>query len=183
MQVQKISRILTNKTVLKSLEKVSEHGTSFSAGTSLLMSLSLRPLAIFSTPDVEKENKQYACANSICSGLIKYGMVEAVALPVENAVKNIDKHPDKYLKPKTIETLKSTSNELLKSKSYKLATQMIKLGTGFVTAIPKSVLTIALIPVIMDKLFNVKKQTESVRVKTNPDNIQIIKSTFYRRFD
>ncbi len=176
MQVQKISRILTNKMLLKSLEKVSEHGTSFCAGTSLLMSLSLRPLAIFSTPDVEKENKQYACANSICSGLIKYGMVEAVALPVENAVKNIDKNPDKFLKPKTIVTLKAASEELLKSKSYKLATQMIKLGTGLITAIPKSVLTIALIPVIMDKLFNVKKHTETVSVKSNPDNIQIINS-------
>ena len=72
-------KLLKNKRVLKCLEKISEHGTSFSAGTSLLLSLTLRPISIFSTPDTEKENKQYAAANSICSGLIKFGMVEAVA--------------------------------------------------------------------------------------------------------
>lgn len=177
MQVQKISRILNNKTLLKGLEKISEHGTSFAAGTSLAMSLTVRPLAILSTPDVEKENKEYAVSNSICSGLIKFGMVEAVALPVENAVKRIDRNPEKYLKNKSINTLQNGAETLVKSKSYKLATQMIKLGTGFVTAIPKSVLTIALIPVIMDNLFKKKKKIqESVSVKNNPDNIQIINS-------
>lgn len=47
MQVQKVSRLLNNKTLLKGLEKISEHGASFAAGTSLVMSLGVRPLAIF----------------------------------------------------------------------------------------------------------------------------------------
>lgn len=173
MQVNKISRdntnftgLLNNKILLKGLEKVSEHGTSFAAGTSLLMSLGVRPFAILATPDVEKENKQYACANSICSGLIKFAMIEAVALPIENAVKNIDKNPKKYLKPETIKNLQGTSQKLIETKSYKLSTQMMKLGTGFITAIPKSMLTIALIPVIMDKLFNIRK-TETLQRSQN----------------
>lgn len=144
MQVNKISRdnsnftgLLNNKILLKGLEKVSEHGTSFAAGTSLAMSLTVRPFAIHSTPDVEKENKQYAIANSIGSGIIKFGIVEAVALPIENAVKNIDKNPEKYLKSKTIKNLQETSKKLVESKSYKLSTQIMKLSTGFITAIPK----------------------------------------------
>lgn len=161
MYIQKISRkssnfttqLLKNKTLLKGLEKISEHGTSFNAGTSLLMSLAIRPLAIYSTPDVEKENKQYAMSNSICSGLIKFAMVEAIALPIENAVKNIDKNPEKFLNNLTIQALKNNSPKLIESKSYKLITQMLKLGTGFLTAVPKSMLTIALIPILMDKLF------------------------------
>ena len=59
MQINKISQqktnfrgISTNKAVLNILEKVSEHGTSFAAATSLAMSLTLRPLAIIATPDV-----------------------------------------------------------------------------------------------------------------------------------
>ncbi len=32
-------------------------------------------------------------------------------------------------------------------------TQVLKLSTGFLTAVPKSMLTLALIPVIMDNLF------------------------------
>ena len=163
MQVNNISRnnqnftgLLTNKTVLKTLEKVSEHGTSFSAGTALAMSLTARPLAILATPDVEKENKQYAIANSIGSGLIKFAMVEAIALPIENAVKKIDKNPEKYLKSKTIKSFQPSNKSITDSRSYKLATQTIKLGAGFLSAIPKSVLTIAFIPIIMDKLFNLK---------------------------
>ena len=163
MQVNKVSRnnpnftgVLTNKTVLKTLEKVSEHATSFSAGTALVMSLTTRPLAILTTPNVEKENKQYAIANSIGSGLIKFAMVEAIALPIENAVKKIDKNPEKYLNKASIKSFQPSSNPLTSSKSYKLATQTLKLGAGFLSAIPKSILTIAFIPIIMDKLFDLK---------------------------
>ena len=158
MQIQKIASvginytntILKNKKLLTCLEKISEHGTSFSAGTSLLLSLGMRPLAIFSTPDTEKENKQYAAANSICSGLIKFGMVEAIALPIEYAVKNIDNNPEKFLKAETLK------KHPINSKSYKLMTQVLKLSAGFITAIPKSMLTLALIPIIMDNLFGIK---------------------------
>ena len=148
MRISKLTKsLLTNEYLLKGLEKISEHGTSFAATTSLVLSTSLRPFAINKTPDTETENKQYAMANSICSGLIKFGIIESVALPIENAVKKIDKNPKKYLTPRTLKNL--TPN----SRPYKLITQTIKLSTGFFTAIPKSMLTIALIPIVMDKLF------------------------------
>lgn len=160
MNIQKISRnstdfttrLFKNKTILKGLEHISEHGTTFSATTSLIMSSTVRVLAINSTPDTEKENKQYAMANSICSGLIKFAMVEAVALPIEKAVKNIDKNPQKYLK---------NFENFAGSKSYKLLTQIFKLGTGFITAVPKSILTIALIPIIMDNIFFKKSKNKT----------------------
>ncbi|MBQ8460507.1 hypothetical protein IJ541_10460 [bacterium] len=158
---------MTNKALLKGLEKISEHGTSFAAGTSLFMSLSVRPLAIFTTPDTEKENKQYAASNSICSGLLKFAMVEAIALPIENAVKNIDKNPDKFLKSSTIKNLTNNSKDLASSRSYKLLTQMFKLSSGLLTAIPKSILTIAFIPIIMDKLFLRKKKTTKIETHQN----------------
>ena len=82
--------LLTNKTLLKGLEFISEHGASFVALTSLAMASGVRPLVISKTPDVEKEKKNYLMANSIVSGLTKFAMVEAIALPIENAVvKNI----------------------------------------------------------------------------------------------
>lgn len=168
MNVQKIipsgknltSKILTNKKLLRGLEKLSEHGGSFAAGTSLLMTVGVRPLVIHLTPDVEKENKQYAMANSIGSGLIKFAIVESVALPLEMLVKKIDDNPEKFLKPQTIKKLQGGAEELVKSRSYKLLTQIIKLSAGFLTAIPKSILTVALIPVIMDKIFTKKANTK-----------------------
>ena len=159
------NKIFTNKAVLKGLEKVSGHGISFSATTALFMSTIVRPYAIYKTPDVEKENKQYAMSNSIASGLIKFGIVESVALPIECMVKKIDENPEKYLKKTTIKTLKNGADELAKSKSYNLITQFMKLGTGFITAVPKTILTLALIPVIMDKLFKNKD-------KQSGDNVQ-----------
>lgn len=151
MNVSKISnKILSNKYALKTLEKISEHGVSFAAGSSLILSLGVRPFSINSTPNVEKENKQYAISNSICSGLVKFGMLEAIALPVENAVINIDKNPEKYLKTSTLNNLKPNS------RAYKFITQVMKLSVGLLTAIPKSMLTLALIPVIMGYLTNGK---------------------------
>ena len=149
MQVNRIANnLLTNKTVLNGLEKISEHGTSFVAGASLLMSFGVRTVSIYNTPDVKKENRFYAMANSITSGLVKFGIIEAVALPIENAVNRIDKNSSKYL---TEATLKNFSPE---TRSYKFITQIIKLSTGFLTAIPKSILTIALIPVVINKVFH-----------------------------
>ncbi len=155
MQVNSLSQnnpnfkgALNNKYLLKGLEKVADHGMSVGAGTSLFMSLAVRPLSISLTPDVEKENKQYAIANSIGSGIIKFAMVEALALPIESAVKKIDKNPRKYLK--------KAPDSFIKSRGYELGTQIMKLSTGLVTAIPKSMLTIALIPILMDKVFKIK---------------------------
>jgi len=175
MQVNKFSRynpnfngVLNNKFLLKGLEKIADHGTSFSATTSLFMSLSVRPFAINATPNVEKENKQYASSNSICSGLMKFGMVEAVALPIEKAVQKLNETPHTFLKPNTIKNLKQGSEELLKSQSYRLATQIFKLGVGFITAIPKSVLTIALIPIVMDNLYHQKDTQKEENSSQNP---------------
>ena len=148
MQINSITnKVFSNKTVLKGLEKISEHATSFAAGASLLMSLGVRTYSIYKTPDVEKENRFYAMANSITSGIVKFGIVEAIALPIENAVSKIDKNASKYLKDSTLKNFNP------QTRSYKFITQIIKLSTGLITAIPKSMLTIALIPVVMDKVF------------------------------
>lgn len=158
--------LYNNKTLLKGLEAISDHGTSFAIGVSLASSLFLRPLAIQMAPDVEKENKKYAGVNSIASGVSRFLMVEAIALPIENAIKNIDKNPDKFLKKETIDTLKNGAKSLVESKDYKFITQVLKLGVNFLTAIPKSMLTIALIPVIMDKIINKKNKSKETTTET-----------------
>ncbi len=150
--------IWNNKVLLKSLETISEHGTSFVAATTFAMSTGIRPIAISLTPNTDKKNKQYAATNSIASGLIKFAMVESIALPIENAIKNIDKNPEKYLQEKTIDNLKDSAKTLSESRSYKFGTQILKQSSSLITAIPKSVLTVALIPILADKLFNKKKE-------------------------
>ncbi len=148
--------LMTNKYVLSGLEHIANHGTTFAASTSFIMAAAVRPAVIALTPKVDKENKQYSMTNSIASGIIKFALTEAAALPVENAVKNIDKTPEKFLKKETIKNLQGAAENLASSKNYNIITQTLKLGAGLITAVPKSMLTIALIPVIMDLLFNRK---------------------------
>lgn len=170
--------LMTNKVILRSLETISNHGGTFTAGLCTLMPLTVRPLAIMATPNVEKENKLYACANSICSGLAKFGIMAAVALPIEYAVKKIDKNPEKFLKAESITKWAGNTNKIVDSTGYKIATQTIKLGTGFLTAIPKSMLTIALIPIIMGKLFNHKFSQKALNEQeTKPTNKPSFKAT------
>jgi len=165
MAISKIStKILKNKIVLKGLEKISDHATSFTAGTSLFMGTVVKPISIYNTPNVEKENKHYAMTSSISSALVKFGMVETVALPIEYAINNIDNNQTKFLSSKTIKTLKQSAKNLASSNSYKLITQTIKLGSNFIIAAPKSIITVALIPILTDKLF-FKNNTKEASVK------------------
>ena len=83
------SSIYNNKIMLGALEKISDHSASFSITASMLGALVLRPLAVNSTTSVKKDNKKYLTANSISSGLAKFLLAEAVAFPVENAVKKL----------------------------------------------------------------------------------------------
>ena len=178
------TKILTNKHILKGLEKVSEHSASFGGVTALAMSLTLRPLSIMVTPDTEKENRQYAAANSICSGLVKFAIVEAIALPLEYAVKKIDADPSRFLKPETMKKLFGSAKDAVSSRSYKLLTQTLKLSAGFITAIPKSMLTIALIPIAMDKIFSnknnkVKDEISTAKGTNSPSFTAIDKTPFF----
>lgn len=151
---------LNNKFLLSGLEKISEHGASFATGVSLVSALALRPFAISITPNVDKKNKQYASSNSIASGIMKFAVAQAIILPIENAIKKIDKNPDKFLKKETINNLKQGSKTLLESRDYKFLTQSIKQSGNFLSAIPKSMLTVAFIPFLMDKIFKNKKKDD-----------------------
>lgn len=154
--------VLSNRYLLSGLKKISEHGTSFVAVTSFVMSSGVRTFSILNTPGVEKENKHYAAANSIGSGLVKFGIVEAVALPLENIIKKIDKNPEKYLKETAVKSYMNGAKQFCESRSYRFVTQIIKQSAGLVTAIPKSLLTVLLIPFIKDGFF---PQQQKIRFK------------------
>lgn len=142
----------------KGLEFAAENGTLFAAETTLVLS-GARPLAILATPKTDKKNKQVACAKSITSSINGYIIALACSKPLSKAIKKIDKEPEKYLKNETITTLKEEGKKLTESKAYAMATQLFKLGLGFVIAAPKSILTAIGTPYILE-LFNTKKTIE-----------------------
>lgn len=157
-----------SKLLKRGLEFSANNGSLFAAGASLVLSSVVRPAIILATPKTDKENKQIACAKSISSSAVGYLMMLGASLPVSRAIKKIDKSPEKYLKEKTISTLKGDNKTLGKSKTYMFATQLFKLGLGFVIAAPKSVLTCALIPPILKGLgFNHDKEAKPITKPTS----------------
>ena len=68
------------------------------------------------------------------------------------------------MKQKTRKLLKDEGQKLQDSKAYQLATQMFKLGLGFVIAYPKAIMTSALIPPITKKLFNDEKDNKTTNI-------------------
>ena len=121
--------IYNNKAILKSLEKISEHGSSFITGTSCIGALILRPAAISLTPKAKKENKKILTAESISSALTKLFVAQALILPIENAIKNMEKKPENFLKTETIENLSK--------KDFNFLAQTCKIGASLISSIPK----------------------------------------------
>jgi hypothetical protein len=158
----KVQSIYNSKILKQGLKFAAENGALFAASASLAFSTA-RPLIILATPNTDKENIQYASTKAISSSIIGYLMMLCASLPVAKAVKNIDKNPSEYLKQSTIKTLQASEKSLDASKRYSFATQLFKLGLGFIIAAPKSILTCALIPPIMTKLFN-KKQDDKHKI-------------------
>ena len=165
--------LYTNKTFKKGLEFAAENGALFSAATIFGCSVGVRPLSIWMTPHVDKENKKVLCAKSIASSLAGYLMMFGISKPVANSIKKIDKNPEKYLSSKTIQNLKEKNETLQYSKTYTFATQMFKLGLGVATAVPKALLTVAGLPVIMKKAFPHKQETnrQNINFKGKKDGL------------
>jgi len=154
----KVQPIYNNKLFKKGLEFAADNGALFVATTSLALSTIARPIAIMSTPKTDIENRKYATAKSLASSAIGYILMLTASLPLAKSMKKIEKNPKKYLKTETINSLKSGEKILAKSKRYNFATQLFKLGLGFLIAVPKSIMTCNLIPPIMQNVFNKNKQ-------------------------
>ena len=175
--------IYKSKQLKRGLEFVSDYGALFSAGVSATLATVARPIAIYSTPKTDKENKKLACAKSIASSVVGFGLMLGASLPVSRSIKKINKTPEKYLKESTIKGLKENGKSLTASDGYRFATQLFKLGIGAVAAIPKSLITCALIPPIMYMMFGKKSKGksdlagENKVVKTKPIPVKSLNFT------
>lgn len=150
--------IYDSRVLQSGLKFAAKNSALFPAAVSLVLSTVARPIVILATPNTDNENKKFACAKSFSSSIVGYILMLLASTPLAQAVKKIDKNPSEFLKQTTIENLKTGAKSLQGSKKYQFATQLFKLGLGFIIAAPKSIITCALIPLIMKKLFRTKNQ-------------------------
>ena len=147
-----------SKALTKSLKFASENSAVFTAGASLAMNLTVRPIATLLTPKTDKEDKKLSFAKSLSSGICGFLFMSLVSTPFAKAIKNIDKNPKNYLSQDTINNLSKGLDNVADSKSYKLITQLFKLGLGFLIAYPKAFINNAIIPPVVNKLSNKKQE-------------------------
>ena len=150
--------IYTSKAVKRSLEFAADYGALFGAAATVGFS-ALRPVVIMSTPKTEKENREIASAKSIVSSVVGFSLISVLSLPLTNAIKKIDKKPERYLTKETIKTFQGFDKNFENSKGYIFASQLFKLGLGAVAAIPKAVLVAMGIPYLL-KMFDYDKKNE-----------------------
>ena len=160
-----------SKILKKGLEFAADNGALFSATTSLVLSTAIRPISILSTPKTDKENKNVACAKSLASSLIGYGIMFAVSKPVSGAFKKINSNPANYLTKDAINNLKNGAQKLSTSKAYIMATQLFKLGIGAVIAAPKAILTALAIPLFLHKSNKEQNKTKDISFTGRSDFI------------
>ena len=171
--------IYDSRCLKRGLKFASDNGVLFSAVTCVVLSSIFRPIAVLLTPKAKKEDKQYTCARSITSGLLNFGLTVAITTPIIKAVDNIANNANKYLTPKTIKALKGKEKVLTQNKgAFGFATQMVKLGSSFLTAEPKAYLSCALVPPLMSMLFNTDRHPNNPNKKENFVKIGNSKVTF-----
>ena len=156
--------VLNSKLLLNGLEFTAKNGALVSAGAMFGLSAVCRPLSILAAPKADKKDKQYACAKSFASSAVGLGLTALVTTPVVNAIEKIDKNPENFLKSETLKNLSDGAKNVTKSKPYKLATQMFKLGSGILTSYPKAVLTTMFIPAFMAAVFGKQKNEQNTQI-------------------
>ena len=166
----KIQALYNSKILQKGLEFASDNSVVFVAATSFILSNTIRPLSILAAPKVNQEDKKYGCAKSFASSPAGLLTTLAISQPVSSAIKKINKNPENFLKQDTIKNLLNNESALANSKQYKFATQLFKLGLGFLIASPRIALTSALIPPVMSKVFGIKKEDNKKEEYALPKN-------------
>ena len=170
---QSFKGLAGNCFVKKGLEFASNNGVLFSSATCVVLSTVFRPIAVLLTPKAKKEDKQYTCARSITSGFLNFVVTTLITTPIILAVDNIAKNPTKFLKKSTIKALKDTSGKLGNKGAFGFATQMVKLGSQFLTAEPKAYLSCALVPPLMSFLFKTDRHPNEEKKKEVENIVKI----------
>lgn len=158
--------VYNSKILKKGLEFAADNGALFGAATTLALSSAARPLAILMTPDTDKENKKAAAAKSIASGVIGFFVTMLATKPVAKAVDKIAMNPENFISQKAIKNLSDSTGEIAKSKTFQAAAQTIKLGTGLLVSAPKAMLTAAVTPFVIEKLFDKEDKKQKENKKT-----------------
>lgn len=155
--------IYNNNFMKKFFNMAANSHSVFSATFAILLTCLLRPAAIMALPGGEKnkDNKKYAAAQSIASGIIGYLMSLVIFSPIAGAISKIEKHPNYFISknPKL--------SYLHDPKIFKAAKVILNMSPDALLAVPRATVTIALIPPILKHVFGWEKKSSSTLAPIN----------------
>lgn len=156
------SGLYTSKAFKNFLEMATDNQPVFSAVFALLLTCILRPASIMSLPGKKnKDDKKYAAAHSIASGVMGYLVSLAIFSPLAAATKKIGKNPQKYIGDGAKYLGEKSSRGFQGTKEFKMASSMMKMGTEAIIAAPRAIVTVALIPLVLKYVFGWEKNPSS----------------------
>jgi len=144
------NKILTSDKTKKILETAGGKQALFQASFALILTCGFRPLSILLMPSKKnKDDQKYASAHSIASGVIGFIITSILLAPFNNAFKKVQTKLDEMIQK---------GNYLENKEAASTAKIFVGRLTDWVPAIPKGILTIALIPPILKYVFGIEKK-------------------------
>lgn len=150
-------KFLKSDGLKKVLDFADNNQLVFGAAYALLLTCILRPLSLMAFPSKKnKDDMKFASAHSIASGLIGFGISTVIFTPISDGIK---KFKDNI---KEFDIIKNNpSHYLTEDKHLKVARTYLDRIPDIVLAVPKGILTIALIPPILKYVFGIEKKKGS----------------------
>ena len=150
------------------LEKTAKHNVAASAFVGLILAGVLRPMAIMSLPGKkDKDDKIYASGQAVASGVIGFAFSTLITTPLDDAIDKVKKNPGKFAATKLAklkEIGKTADSELKRNIAKRTAESLetcLKNIPDWIIAVPRSILTIALIPPILKYVFGMEKKKKT----------------------
>ncbi|MFI3300338.1 MAG: hypothetical protein R3Y28_02855 [Candidatus Gastranaerophilales bacterium] len=184
----KLDAFYKSKAFNKALDLTQKYHIATTNFVILIMSAIFRPLAIMALPDkkddetkdekeiqekkeARKEDKVYAAAHSIASGVIGFGIATAISAPLDVAIKKMQNNEEIFNKSEYVkklkETAKSGKTQIEKNtaeRTMKAMDMFLKNIPDWFIVLPKGFLTVALIPPILKYGFGMDKKKKEERV-------------------
>ena len=138
----------------KKMINMAEHNASLFESTFVLALCStLRPITVMATPGAPVEDRKYAAAKSVATGIIGFALTAAVFIPIAAATKNLGKLAK--------EGILKNGFPAANSAKYKVVEYVTSYVPRFVVAPLEAMALFALVPPIVHKFLDKKPRQEA----------------------
>lgn len=163
--IEKAPRLYKKQWFHNFLQMADDSQAVFGALFALILTGIFRPATIMALPGSKKnaDDKKYAAAHSIASGVIAYGISLIISQPLAKAIEKLEENKGKYFTGENLKYFES-------GRVFNASKQYVNILHEAVLAPPRAAITIALIPVILKYLFGWEKKkhaSKPINVQTN----------------